>query len=161
MPNVVAMTACRDSRSGILGSHLGADARHTGAGLNNDFLINSGSEEAKIYHDRSVNENMHLRYTFKLLEREENNFVCNLSRQVGICRCGCSPPCFLAGPALLSRLFCLPFNPRSRYCDDGNCIPLTNNLLANATGLVVPSPHPHQSNPQHRHGSAHKSALRV
>mmetsp|Transcript_5237 Transcript_5237/g.14635 ORF Transcript_5237/g.14635 Transcript_5237/m.14635 type:complete len:489 (+) Transcript_5237:672-2138(+) len=49
-------------------------------GVNNDFLINSESEEAKIYHDRSVNENMHLRYTFNLLGREENNFIENLSK---------------------------------------------------------------------------------
>eukprot|EP00873_Tetraselmis_striata_P006345 jgi/Tetstr1/426609/TSEL_016886.t1 len=48
-------------------------------GLNNDFLVNSKSEEAKIYHDQSVNENMHLRYAFKLLEKPDTNFIANLN----------------------------------------------------------------------------------
>jgi len=50
-------------------------------GLNNDFLVNSKSEEAKIYHDQSVNENMHLRYAFKLLEKPDSNFTCNLNNK--------------------------------------------------------------------------------
>jgi hypothetical protein len=50
------------------------------AGVNNDFLIQSGSETALVYNDASVNENMHMSRGFYLLQLEQNNFLAGLSR---------------------------------------------------------------------------------
>jgi hypothetical protein len=44
-------------------------------GLNNKFLVDTGSHFARLYHDRSVNENMHLDIAFKLLEAPEHNVM--------------------------------------------------------------------------------------
>jgi len=44
-------------------------------GVTNDFRVKSGDEDAITYNDLSVNENMHLATTFRILNRAECNFV--------------------------------------------------------------------------------------
>lgn len=44
-------------------------------GFNNKFLVDTESHYARLYHDRSVNENMHLDIAFKLLEAPEHDVM--------------------------------------------------------------------------------------
>lgn len=46
-----------------------------GAGLSNDFLINTSSDVALAYNDLSINENMHALIAFRLLRKPSNNFL--------------------------------------------------------------------------------------
>lgn len=58
---------------------LGHDVGHTGK--NNNFHINSQSEYAITYHDKSVLENYHIYVVFKLLKKEENNILLPLKKE--------------------------------------------------------------------------------
>jgi calcium/calmodulin-dependent 3',5'-cyclic nucleotide phosphodiesterase len=42
-------------------------------GVNNDFLVKTANEWALIYNDNSVNENMHVRVAFEVLQEPRNN----------------------------------------------------------------------------------------
>ena len=44
-------------------------------GVNNKFLVDTSSHFARLYHDHSVNENMHLDIAFKLLEAPEHDVM--------------------------------------------------------------------------------------
>ena len=44
-------------------------------GVNNDFLVKTGDPEALIYNDTSVNENMHVRVAFEILQLKECNIL--------------------------------------------------------------------------------------
>lgn len=44
--------------------------------MTNEFLVRTSSEAALQYNDQSINENMHLAAAFKVLRRQENNFLC-------------------------------------------------------------------------------------
>jgi class 3 adenylate cyclase len=44
-------------------------------GLNNNFLIQTKSHFSRLYHDRSVNENMHLDIAFQLMEAREHDVM--------------------------------------------------------------------------------------
>ncbi|XP_043244133.1 calcium/calmodulin-dependent 3',5'-cyclic nucleotide phosphodiesterase 1A-like isoform X3 [Amphibalanus amphitrite] len=55
------------------------DVEHTGT--TNNFHVNSSSETALIYNDKSVLENFHVSNAFRILREEECNFLCNLSRE--------------------------------------------------------------------------------
>uniref|UniRef100_A0A671PXL0 Phosphodiesterase n=1 Tax=Sinocyclocheilus anshuiensis TaxID=1608454 RepID=A0A671PXL0_9TELE len=50
-------------------------------GLSNQFLINTNSELALMYNDASVLENHHLAVGFKLLQEENCDIFCNLSKK--------------------------------------------------------------------------------
>jgi cAMP-specific phosphodiesterase 4 len=50
-------------------------------GLNNQFLINSGSELSLIYNDQSVLENHHLSVAFKLLQKDGCEVMQNFSQK--------------------------------------------------------------------------------
>jgi calcium/calmodulin-dependent 3',5'-cyclic nucleotide phosphodiesterase len=58
---------------------LGHDVGHTGK--NNNFHINSQSEYAITYHDKSVLENFHIYVIFKILKKEENNILTPLKKE--------------------------------------------------------------------------------
>eukprot|EP00887_Chlorella_sp_A99_P006128 scaffold22.g6128.t1 len=47
-------------------------------GVNNEFLVRTGSEAALRYNDRAVNENCHLAAAFGLLAHPANNFLSHL-----------------------------------------------------------------------------------
>ncbi|KAL6751781.1 3'5'-cyclic nucleotide phosphodiesterase [Haematococcus lacustris] len=49
-------------------------------GLNNDFLINTNDQLARIYNDKSPMENHHLAAMFGLLRQDELNFVAQLPK---------------------------------------------------------------------------------
>mmetsp|Transcript_50604 Transcript_50604/g.130475 ORF Transcript_50604/g.130475 Transcript_50604/m.130475 type:complete len:478 (-) Transcript_50604:579-2012(-) len=55
------------------------DVGHTGQ--NNAYHVNAGTEFARTYNDRSVMENHHIALAFRLLEREENNFLAGLDKK--------------------------------------------------------------------------------
>lgn len=42
-------------------------------GVNNDFLVKTQHEWALVYNDTSVNENMHVRVAFEVLQKPECN----------------------------------------------------------------------------------------
>ncbi|XP_056590111.1 cAMP-specific 3',5'-cyclic phosphodiesterase 4C isoform X2 [Triplophysa dalaica] len=50
-------------------------------GMSNQFLINTNSELALMYNDASVLENHHLAVGFKLLQQENCDIFCNLSKK--------------------------------------------------------------------------------
>ncbi|XP_016091313.1 cAMP-specific 3',5'-cyclic phosphodiesterase 4C-like isoform X2 [Sinocyclocheilus grahami] len=50
-------------------------------GVSNQFLINTNSELALMYNDASVLENHHLAVGFKLLQEENHDIFCNLSKK--------------------------------------------------------------------------------
>ena len=54
------------------------DVEHTGT--TNNFHVQSGSEFALLYNDRSVLENHHLYYAFKHLSKDEYNILKKLSK---------------------------------------------------------------------------------
>lgn len=58
---------------------LGHDVGHNGK--NNSFHINSKSQYALFYHDKSVLENYHIYLIFKILRDEENNILINLKKE--------------------------------------------------------------------------------
>ncbi len=43
--------------------------------MTNEFLTRTHSEAALVYHDQSVNENMHLTVAFRILRKPDNNFL--------------------------------------------------------------------------------------
>jgi len=53
------------------------DAGHPG--VTNDFRIQSGDDCAITYNDKSVNENMHCALTYRLLKRDDCNFLSAIS----------------------------------------------------------------------------------
>ncbi|KAK7494488.1 hypothetical protein BaRGS_00014380, partial [Batillaria attramentaria] len=55
------------------------DYEHTGT--TNNFHISTSSEVAMLYNDRAVLENHHISSAFRMLKEEENNIVCNLSKE--------------------------------------------------------------------------------
>ncbi|KAI9099265.1 Pde4d2 in complex with inhibitor Npv [Phlyctochytrium arcticum] len=54
---------------------------HEHPGFNNNFLVNTYDSRAVMYNDRSVLENHHLASAFVVMNKTENNFLVNLSRQ--------------------------------------------------------------------------------
>jgi hypothetical protein len=48
-------------------------------GVNNDFMVKTGSEKALRYNDRSPNENHHVAAAWGVLQQEECNFLASLS----------------------------------------------------------------------------------
>lgn len=64
---------------GMLTGAIGHDADHPG--LTNAFLSNTKHPLAMLYNDISVLENHHCATTFKILMKEENNILCNLTDQ--------------------------------------------------------------------------------
>jgi hypothetical protein len=48
-------------------------------GVNNDFLVKTQHEWALIYNDTSVNENMHVRVAFEVLQEVECNIFESMS----------------------------------------------------------------------------------
>ncbi|CAL1526602.1 unnamed protein product [Lymnaea stagnalis] len=55
------------------------DYEHTGT--TNNFHINTSSDVALLYNDRAVLENHHISAAFRLVREEENNILCNLSKE--------------------------------------------------------------------------------
>ncbi|KAK3748126.1 hypothetical protein RRG08_005917 [Elysia crispata] len=55
------------------------DYEHTGT--TNNFHINTSSEVALLYNDRSVLENHHISAAFRLVREEEHNILCNLGKE--------------------------------------------------------------------------------
>ncbi|KNC98796.1 uncharacterized protein SPPG_05773 [Spizellomyces punctatus DAOM BR117] len=53
---------------------------HDHPGFNNNFLVNTYDTKAIMYNDRSVLENHHLASAFSVMNKPENNFLCNLSK---------------------------------------------------------------------------------
>ena len=64
--------ACSKQLHGALDGH---DIKTCGAGLTNEYLVNTGADAAMTYNDRSVNENGHASLGFRLLHRATNNFL--------------------------------------------------------------------------------------
>ncbi|GAU87405.1 hypothetical protein RvY_00254-2 [Ramazzottius varieornatus] len=66
----------------IFASLIGAiihDYEHTGT--TNNFHVQSRSNLAMLYNDRSVLENFHLSASFALMQKEEHNILANLSKE--------------------------------------------------------------------------------
>lgn len=66
-------------------------------GVNNDFLVKTGHEQAFFYDNNSVNENMHVRIAFEILQEDDCNvfegalslpMICTA---VVVCALGCRP----------------------------------------------------------------------
>ena len=80
-PGASAVGALRDGTPGVLPVQAFAllvaasihDVGHLG--LNNKFMIDAESPQAKRYHDQSVNENMHLEIGLKLLESPRHDVL--------------------------------------------------------------------------------------
>jgi hypothetical protein len=52
---------------------------HEHLGVNNDFLVRTRHERARVYNDQHVNENHHVASAFAVLNRPECNFVENMT----------------------------------------------------------------------------------
>ncbi len=63
----------------VLISAIAHDVGHPG--MNNNFQINSRSEVALTYHDKSVLENLHIFLLFKILKKPECNIINELKKE--------------------------------------------------------------------------------
>ena len=70
------------------------DVEHTGT--TNNFHVQSGSELALLYNDRSVLENHHVYYAYKHLTQEGMDIFKNLSQEDYRCVCVCVCVCVCA-----------------------------------------------------------------